>query len=708
MSIHIKNINVKNLGPIPELVWNLSNLNLVYGDNERGKSFLVEFLIRCLFKKSGWNLRKKTGTGRIEVEGLSDEIVGFTPGSSQKLEDFLTDKYIGLPPDFSKLLVLRGTNVELGEEEESDKIMLRRYLSHKEILDKIMENAQETVKNCSISSGYRITGDNRGRLKTRKELESKLKRIEELFTDVGNKFLGGEMKALEDKKKRLSEKYNNLEKAKRWKAYQLSEKIKELKEKVDKIDEEKIDELISNVNKLKDDKREFDQDKQEFEKLKELTHDYEWLDKAIGEYEKYNLGEITPKPSKWYLVSMAFMIILSVILMVFELEWFGFELKWFGIVTLLASVAIGFFYRREIFSYVEDTSKREELQSLKEGFRERFGEKLNNLAVMYEKKESMEGAYHRREMLEENLVNDEKSINSLELKLSEEISDLLKEEVEEDEWKGRLKEEERRKRNLEKGISNKRSELSGLQVDEEDYLRSKPEVKFDWDEYNEVKEELKKVKDEIQDRKGELEILKHSIIEHTKDEPIIEWMELIEKLASKRKEILEEYKEITSEIIANKSVYDVIDELYKQEDEKIQDALNSDIIKEILPKVTTHYEDIYLEDDRLMVSDPFDSFPVSEISDGAKEQVFLSLRVGFAEHWFNKNKLFLILDDAFLHSDYKRRPKLVDKTLELVDSGWQIICFTFDKNVVDIFKSRTKKRNKKLSNYFGLINLNEI
>lgn len=700
MSIHIKNINVKNLGPIPELAWNLSNLNLVYGDNERGKSYLVEFLIRCLFKTSGWNLRKKTGTGRIEVEGLLDEIVGFTPESSQKLEGFLTDKYIGLPPDFSKLLVLRGTKVELGEEEESDKIMLRKYLSHKEILDKIMENAQETVKNCSISSGYRITGDNRGRLKTRKELESKLKRIEELFTDVGNKFLGGEMKALEDKKKRLGEKYNNLEKAKRWKAYQLSEKIKELKEKADKIDEEKIDELISNVNKLKDDKREFDQDKQELKELKEVTHDYEWLDKAIGEYEKYNLGEITPKPSKWYRVSVAIMIILTAILMVFEL-------KWFGIVTLLASVAIGFFYRREIFSYVEDTSKREELQSLKEGFRERFGEELNNLAVMYEKKESMERAYHKREILEEKLVKDEKSINSFELKLSEEISDLLKEEVEEDEWKGRLKKEERKKRNLEKGISNKKSELSGLQVDEEDHLRSKPEVKFDWDEYKEVKGELKKVKDEIQDRKGELENLKHSIIEHTKDEPTIEWMELIEKLASKRKEILEEYKEITSEIIANKSVYDVIDELYKQEDEKIQDALNSDIIKEILPKVTTRYEDIYLEDDRLMVSDPFDSFPVSEISDGAREQVFLSLRVGFAEHWFNKNKLFLILDDAFLHSDYKRRPKLVDKTLELVESGWQIICFTFDKNIVDLFKRRTE-RNKKLSNYFRLINLNEI
>ena len=116
MSIRIKELNVKNLGPIKKLNLVLKSINLIYGDNERGKSYLVEFLIRSLFKTAGWKLRKKTGSGKVLVEGLDDKIIEFSPSKSVKLEDFLSEKYVGLPPDFSKLLIFRSTNVELGEE----------------------------------------------------------------------------------------------------------------------------------------------------------------------------------------------------------------------------------------------------------------------------------------------------------------------------------------------------------------------------------------------------------------------------------------------------------------------------------------------------------------------------------------------------------------------------------------------------------------
>ena len=46
MGINIRSINVTNLGPINELNWNLGGFNLVYGHNEKGKSYLVEFIIR--------------------------------------------------------------------------------------------------------------------------------------------------------------------------------------------------------------------------------------------------------------------------------------------------------------------------------------------------------------------------------------------------------------------------------------------------------------------------------------------------------------------------------------------------------------------------------------------------------------------------------------------------------------------------------------
>lgn len=60
-------------------------------------------------------------------------------------------------------------------------------------------------------------------------------------------------------------------------------------------------------------------------------------------------------------------------------------------------------------------------------------------------------------------------------------------------------------------------------------------------------------------------------------------------------------------------------------------------------------------------------------------------------HWFEKDALFLILDDAFLHSDDKRRPELIDKVLELGNNGWQILCFTFDHRIKELFDKRVRE-----------------
>lgn len=692
MGINIKSISLKDIGPVPELTKNLGNINLIFGDNESGKSFIVEFLIRSMFKAPGWNLREKIGSGKVIIEGLTEDVVEFSPESSKKLEDFLSGKYIGLPPDFSKLLVLRGTNVELGKEDEPDKKMLRRYLSHKEILDKIKNDIQKTVRECDIS-GYTITGDNRGKLKSREELKGELERIEELFADIENEFLGGELKTLKDREKELEKKFNELEKAKGYKAYNLSNKIEKLEEEKNHINEEKIDKLIEEVNKLNGDKRTYNQDQKKLKSLEKSTKGYEWLDSAMEEYEKYNLGKITQKPSGWTLVLLGSLVLVTGTLIVSGLQWYG-------IAGLVASAVIGTLYIRTYSMYVEDGRNREELKNLKEDFKRQFGEELSNLAVMNEKKESMRNDFNRKNLLEENLVEDEKNIEREKDRLFEEISNLLGEEVEENRWKDTLKKEEKRKRDLEREMSAKNIELSGLQVAKSAYIRSSPKIEFNWDGYEDVKGKLEKVRENIGEKENNLTNLKDLIREHTEDSPSIGWMELIGSLATKRDEILNEYRELTSEIIANKYVCYVIEELYEEEDEKIEEALSSEVIKKTLPKVTTHYEDIYLEDGSLIVSDPFKKFPVSEISDGAKEQVFLALRIGFAKQWFKKDELFLILDDAFIHSDTNRRPELVDRVVELGKSGWQILCFTFDERIKELFDRSGEK--------YQFINLNKL
>lgn len=696
MSIRIKELNVKNLGPIKKLNLVLKSINLIYGDNERGKSYLVEFLIRSLFKTAGWKLRKKTGSGKVLVEGLDDKIIEFSPSKSVKLEDFLSEKYVGLPPDFSKLLIFRSTNVELGEEKESDKIMLRRFLSHKEIFDKIKDNISKTIIDSEID-GYKIEGAKRAEIQRREDLMEDMRLIDELFQEIENKYMGGERRNLEDEKKKLKNRFGKLEKAKRHISYKISKEIESLEKKATQVDEKSINYLLKQISNLNIAIKKYENKKEDLNILLESTKNYKWLKSAISEYEKYNFEEITEKPNIWYTIFFALIFALIVAFTVLKSQ-VGI------IISLLGLAGIVLMYKRRYDKFLADAGKRDEILNLKNEFKERFNEKLKNLAIMNEKIKNMEDDYNKREVIQGQLKDEKSEIDNTNLKIAEEMKSLLEKEIGMEKWMEELEKKLEERRRLKEQISDKNVELARLDVEEPDYIKEKQEVEYNKDEYIEVKEDLEKIKESISKKEEELKTLKHSICKHTKDNFSIEWTELIKNLADKHNEVLSEYKNLTAEIIGKKYVSEIIEELYKEEDEKIKDALESEIISNMLPQVTTHYENISLTDDRMIVSDTYNDFPVESISDGAKEQVFLALRIGLAKHWFKKDELFLIFDDAFLHSDYNRRPLLLDKLIELANSGWQIICFTFDDNIRNLID----KKVKKLKDEYRFYNLNEI
>jgi uncharacterized protein YhaN len=64
--------------------------------------------------------------------------------------------------------------------------------------------------------------------------------------------------------------------------------------------------------------------------------------------------------------------------------------------------------------------------------------------------------------------------------------------------------------------------------------------------------------------------------------------------------------------------------------------------------------------------------------------------------------MFLILDDAFQHSDWDRREWLVDEIAELTKIGWQIFYFTMDDHIKHLFEERIK------SHYGGQYQLFEL
>ena len=365
---------------------------------------------------------------------------------------------------------------------------------------------------------------------------------------------------------------------------------------------------------------------------------------------------------------------------------------------------MGWLYKRKYDKYLGDAGKREELQSLKDEYNKRFNEVMNNLSQMEVKRDRMKDNYSEMKVLERQLKDEESEISVLKWKLGKRIEDLLDKELETDKWKSELNKRLKEKDSLNKEITGLNFELARLNVDSSEFEREKPDIEFNENEYNNIKESKKEIEEKISIQKQKLDDLKNEIRGVTDDDFSINWMELIGNLAKKREEILNDYKDTSAEIIGKNIVYNIVEELYEKEDEKIEDVMKSDLISKTLKDVTTRYNKISLLDDRMIVSDSFNNFPVNLISDGATEQVFLALRIGMAKHWFKKDELFLILDDVFLHSDYNRRPKIIEKMVELANSGWQIICFTFDDNIRDLID----KKVKKLKGEYRFYNLNEI
>jgi Uncharacterized conserved protein len=89
----------------------------------------------------------------------------------------------------------------------------------------------------------------------------------------------------------------------------------------------------------------------------------------------------------------------------------------------------------------------------------------------------------------------------------------------------------------------------------------------------------------------------------------------------------------------------------------------------LLLRLTGRYREIYPKEEGqegiIFVSDGVNEFSLADLSTGAREQVLLALRIAFLKKLLKNQSCFLILDDAFQHTDYDRRPLVVDTLVEL-------------------------------------------
>ncbi len=70
------------------------------------------------------------------------------------------------------------------------------------------------------------------------------------------------------------------------------------------------------------------------------------------------------------------------------------------------------------------------------------------------------------------------------------------------------------------------------------------------------------------------------------------------------------------------------------------------------------------------------TFGFSELSDGTKTQLLLSIRLAFISKFLGDRKAFLLLDEPFAYSDAQREANTRKILKDLTRSGWQIILFS--------------------------------
>ncbi|MCL4415150.1 MAG: hypothetical protein M1365_00390 [Actinobacteria bacterium] len=710
MGIRIEKISVKNLGPIQSFYEKFGLLNLIYSKNERGKTFLTEFIIRSLFKNINikrWNLREG-GTGKVLVSGLGSltnigknvdkntESVEFSPASRKKLEDYWERDDKGLPASMVKLLVSKGGEASIENTGEGiDKSLVREIFSGISLLDKIDSdnNISKTVKSAQLLNGS-IDIKDTGEGKTYRELKKEIEQIDGLFAEIESKYTRGILESLKAQQAALKEHLEKLYKAKCHQAYLTSEKIKEISEKLKQSPEEKINEISTDIAIYEGKKNDFMTNSNVLKQMQSGCRNFEWLQAALPVYEKLTSSPIK-KPKIIIPVSSGIFAVATIAFILLVMP-FGAEKAIFpiaAVASFLAFLGLIVFYISHLFIFMFLSGSNEELNKIKKEYKNRMGIELTDVVTLRVELDKQRDSYDKAKFLKGQIDMLESENEKNNFSIQQKFSSLTGEQIKEEDWHLILNEKITESRNLKADKEDLQSRLIELKVSEAEYLLHHEDMqeRFSCEEFEEVQANLDEISVKILDKEQDISNLKYAVCNETKDDPSIDWEQLFENLKKKRLQKQNDLNVLEAKITAGIIVHDIISQLRQEEDLKILQGLQSEVVLKPLKDITHHYNKLSLDGERLIVSDEYRNFYLQELSTGAREQIMLALRIGFSSKLLKKDALFLILDDAFQHSDWDRRKILIKQLSDIAKTGWQIIYLTMDDHIKELFDAAGKE-----------------
>jgi uncharacterized protein YhaN len=332
----------------------------------------------------------------------------------------------------------------------------------------------------------------------------------------------------------------------------------------------------------------------------------------------------------------------------------------------------------------------------------RFGSRAGSIAALKSTFDRLTPVFYGLEKTRQQVTELEKEIPQLEKALRSRLAQLSGRKAAQGDLEAQLQAVQGKHNTLKKACEDLRLALAATQVVPEDYLSEPVKTVFDPDSLKQYERKEKEIESAISEKVNKLGTLKQRVCDLTGDPIDADWAGVIEHLRDRRDEASQGYKELKSRVGSGIVISQVIGEMRAREDERIARALNSPGMRGPIGALTHAYDGIELDGDELVVYNGVQRYLLGMLSTGAQEQVLLALRIGIASHVLKEQKMFLILDDAFQHSDWERRTWLVDEMAVLAGLGWQVLYFSMDDHIRGLFEERVRPKLGKRYQAFEL------
>lgn len=689
MPVHIEKIIAKQIGPIADIVLKPALVNCIYGRNEKGKTHLVEFIIRTLFRKDrSWALRSQSGSGSISVSGLEKKAVSFSPASPLKLEDIWEEKGAPLPADYSKVLVVKSGDLRLGNiSAGADKATVRKFLSHKELFDRIAERIPNNIRQAEITpNGDILNAPKQGDNKTRMVLLQDLERVNRLFREIDERYAGGRRAVLTIRRRQIERELAAQLEAKRYQAFLVSREQQRLEGQLDNLPERLIQEIKGDIRLCSQKEREIAEKRSQLHKAEAAAVHAGWLKSASAIYD----GQLQRKGKVPALHLLIPAIVCTLAIAVLTL----LDLKIPVYIALAAAALFWGLFLRHVVIRLSRTGVLAESARIEREFFRRFNAELSGLPELQERTDACVRSGEIAHLLRQQLDSETRSLSELKEKITAALERLAEDTVEQEQWNTLLKSREQERMRLQAALHETREKLVRLGVPPEEYRETSPAAAWNMKKTIALQRELDTLREEITAADAQLKDIWLAVLRETGDSGDT-WELQIQALREKQYRLSRDLRRIGAGIIGGRIVYDALQSIEAAEDEKLSEALRSSDVQGMLHTVTGRYSALLLQGEELAVSDEIDTFPLADLSTGARDQVMLAIRAGFARMISGRDSMFLILDDAFQHADWERRGFLIDQILQLSEQNWQIFYFTMDDHIRSLFADKAGPLEKR-------------